>query len=179
MHVTKQFKRHTKASLLKANTENEFRSIMAVTLIRLLEHGQQDWPCFQNNGKYFLHWCEHFLYLVQNGRKFFLFKRDTIELKNTIYASTGKTVLHINNNMPEKTPPAAASRVLLEKLTYNHVVRELLAFYETQGCIISFLPINLILSQTNIFHNPPSHFFEMSFNIILTPMSMFASGLYP
>jgi len=41
--------------------------------------------------------------------------------------------------MPEKnTSPAAANRVLLVKWTGNHIVKEFLDFYETQGCIISF-----------------------------------------
>jgi len=42
MHVTKQFKKHTKTSLLKVNTENDFRSIATTTLTCLLEPGQQD-----------------------------------------------------------------------------------------------------------------------------------------
>jgi len=70
MQVTKQFEKHTKALLLKVNTEKDFRSIMTATLTRVSWNMvNRDWPCFQNNGKYFLHMCEHIFMFCMEWKK--------------------------------------------------------------------------------------------------------------
>jgi hypothetical protein len=53
MQVTKQLKKHTKALLLKVNTEKDIRSIMTATLMCLLEHGQQGLTMFSEQWKIF------------------------------------------------------------------------------------------------------------------------------
>jgi hypothetical protein len=53
MQVTEQIKKHTKALLLKENTEKDIRSIMTATLTCLLEHGQQGLTMFSEQWKIF------------------------------------------------------------------------------------------------------------------------------